>query len=129
MAKAWHTGEQRTRLCQWVVMEQTPVLSLWWPYLILHLPSMSAASLSMPGYHLTSIEKGVIGESSKLLEEVLELIDAEQQDCKLMALLELADLVGAIELYLAKHAPSFSLNDLIKMSAITRRAFENGHRH
>lgn len=90
---------------------------------------MSATPLSSPGYHLTSIEKGVIGESSKLLEEVRELIDAEQQDCKLMALLELADLVGAIELYLTNHAPSFSLNDLIKMSTITRRAFENGHRH
>ena len=81
-----------------------------------------------PGYHVTEIPKGTLGSSSKLLEEVLELIDAEKQDCKIMALIELADLVGALHLYLEKNAAGISLGDLEKFSAITRRAFENGHR-
>ena len=81
-----------------------------------------------PGYHVTEIPKGEIGSSSKLLEEVLELIDAEKQECKIMALIELSDLVGAIRIYLERHAQGIDLADLEKMSSITRRAFENGHR-
>jgi len=81
-----------------------------------------------PGYHLTDIPKGEIGESSKILEEVLELQDAEAQEAKIMALVELSDLMGAIALYLEKHHPSTSIDDLIRMSRITRRAFENGRR-
>ena len=84
--------------------------------------------LENPGYHLTFIPKGEIGESSKLLEEVLELQDAEQQEAKIMALVELSDLIGAIALYLEKHHPSTDIDDLIVMSRITRRAFENGRR-
>lgn len=80
------------------------------------------------GYHLTEIEKGVLGESSKILEEVLELRDAETQGCKVMALVELSDLVGAIKHYLAKHHPDTRLIDLEIMANITRRAFDNGRR-
>ncbi len=89
---------------------------------------MSKESLPRPGYHLTEIPKGVIGESSKLLEEVLELQDAEAQNAKVMALVELSDLVGATEHYLEKHFPATTIDDLIIMSRITRRAFENGRR-
>lgn len=81
-----------------------------------------------PGYHLSEIAKGELGESSKLLEEILELQDAERQSCKIMAMLELADLVGAIEAYLKKHMPGITFTDLIKMARITRRAFKNGRR-
>lgn len=81
-----------------------------------------------PGYHITEIPKGSIGSSSKLLEEVLELIDAEKQESKIMALIELSDLVGALNLYLEKNTPGITLFDLEKFSSITRRAFENGHR-
>jgi len=80
------------------------------------------------GYHLTDIKKGVLGESSKILEEALELIDAEQQACKIMSLVELSDLIGAIEKYLEKYFPDISIDDLKKMSSITRRAFELGER-
>lgn len=80
------------------------------------------------GYHITQIPKGVIGSSSKILEEVLELIDAEKQDCKIMSLIELTDLVGAIKAYLEKHAPNITLKDLETMSNITVRAFKNGFR-
>lgn len=82
----------------------------------------------MAGYHLRKIKKGKLGESSKLMEEVLELMDAEKQDCKIMSLLELSDLIGAIELYLTQHFPDFTLEDLKTMSDITKRAFESGAR-
>ena len=80
------------------------------------------------GYHIADIPKGTIGESSKILEEVRELIDAEQQDCKVMALVELSDLIGATEAYLERHYPDITVHDLITMAAITRRAFKNGFR-
>jgi hypothetical protein len=81
-----------------------------------------------PGYHIDDIPKGILGESSKILEEVMELIDAERQQCKVMALVELSDLVGAIRSYLAKNASGVLLKDLEVMSDITKRAFDNGHR-
>lgn len=81
-----------------------------------------------PGYHLSEIPKGILGESSKILEEVLELQDAEAQECKIMAQVELADLMGAITLYLEKHHSATTIDDLIIMSRITRRAFANGRR-
>lgn len=81
-----------------------------------------------PGYHLSEIPRGTVGESDKLLEEVLELQDAERQGATIMALVELSDLVGAIELYLRHHHPSITMEDLTTMSRITRRAFENGRR-
>lgn len=81
-----------------------------------------------PGYHINKIPKGTLGESSKILEEVLELQDAEEQDCKIMQLVELSDLIGAIEEYLRKKFHTVTLQDLIKMSSVTRRAFVNGYR-
>ncbi len=92
----------------------------------MHIDSMTPPH--KPGYHITEIPKGTAGSSSKLLEEVLELIDAEKQGSKIMALIELSDLIGAIELYLEKNVPSIALADLEQFSTITRRAFQNGHR-
>lgn len=80
------------------------------------------------GYHLKEIKKGKLGASSKLLEEVQELIDAEEQTCKLMVLIELSDLIGAIEAYLAQNFKDIQLEDLKKMSDITKRAFKTGAR-
>jgi len=81
-----------------------------------------------PGYHLNNIQSGELGEPSKILEECQEFMDAIEQDADVMALTELSDLVGAIRLYLAKHHPSITLGDLVKMNDITKRAFENGRR-
>lgn len=81
-----------------------------------------------PGYHIRKIPRGEMGKSSKILEEVMELIDAEEQNCKIMALVELSDLVGAIEAYLERNHPSIELRDLIEMTDITKRAFKNGYR-
>lgn len=84
--------------------------------------------MSKHGYHIHKIDKGVIGEISKIQEELDELKDAQQQGVKIMELVELADLIGAIELYLEKHHPDTTLNDLVVMKDVTRRAFENGRR-
>ena len=80
------------------------------------------------GYHVAEIPKGKIGESSKILEECLELQDAEQQGCKIMALVELTDIYGAIESYLHQNYPGIEMSDLASMSEITKRAFKNGFR-
>jgi len=81
----------------------------------------------MAGYHKKHIEKGVLGEFSKVLEEVEEIKDAIDQECKIMELVELSDLYGAIELYIEnKH--HISMADLKKMSDITKRAFKSGAR-
>ena len=82
----------------------------------------------LPGYHLRSIQKGELGELSKIREELEELEDAMDQGVKIMALVELSDLQGAIDAFLQRHFPGLTLDDLQKMAAITRRAFQNGRR-
>lgn len=84
--------------------------------------------MSKPGYHIKKIEKGVNGEISKIEEELNELKDAQLQGVKIMELVELSDLIGAVELYLEKYHSNTTLNDLIEMKNVTRRAFENGRR-
>ena len=80
------------------------------------------------GYHLKEIPKGQVGEISKIKEEILELEDALDQNVKIMALVELSDLYGSIELFLEKHFPDIKMDDLKKMSDVTQRAFKNGRR-
>lgn len=82
----------------------------------------------MAGYHDAPITKGVYGELSKLQEELDELKDAEQQGVKILALVELSDLVGAIEQYLKIHHPGFTIRDLRDMAALTHKAFKEGVR-
>lgn len=81
-----------------------------------------------PGYHLKKIEKGELGEISKIREEVEELIDAWEQNARIMELVELSDLIGAIDAFLARHHPGYSYDDLRIMNGITARAFKNGAR-
>lgn len=82
----------------------------------------------MAGYHLIEPPRGEFGELSKVYEETAELADADKQGATLMLLQELSDLIGAIEGYLNKHHPTITLDDLIKMKDITKRAFESGAR-
>jgi hypothetical protein len=84
--------------------------------------------MKAPGYHLREIDKGVLGEASKVREEVEEFLDAVDQGVSIMALIELSDLIGAVQAYLEVHHPSVSLQDLIAMSNVTARAFKNGRR-
>src|ERR1044071_7479732 len=55
------------------------------------------------GYHIKEIQKGQLGEQSKIYEEALELQDSIEQDCRIMQLVEMSDLVGAIEYFAIKH--------------------------
>lgn len=77
---------------------------------------------------MSIIPKGVLGDLSKLQEELMEAVDAEQQNNPIMTLVELSDLYGAMESYLVKRFPKFSMEDLAKMSNTTKRAFINGRR-
>ena len=80
------------------------------------------------GYHAKKIERGTIGEFSKIREEFLEAEDAFDQDNKIMLLVELSDLLGAIEEYcLSTH--NISIDSIIKMKDATKRAFLDGTRH
>lgn len=81
-----------------------------------------------PGYHIASIPKGKLGELSKILEEVHEAIDAEEQSNPIMVLVELSDVYGAIEEYLAAHHPNITMANLVAMAAATKRAFISGNR-
>lgn len=81
----------------------------------------------MIGYHKKQIPKGIIGESSKIKEEFYEFEDAIEQHNKIMALIELSDLIGAIEAYTIKHY-GITIDDLNIMKNATKRAFESGER-
>ena len=78
------------------------------------------------GYHLSHIEKGILGEFSKIEEEFWEAKDALRQENPIMVLTELSDLLGAMKEYLKKY--NMSLVDLEKMQQATERAFKNGRR-
>jgi hypothetical protein len=80
------------------------------------------------GYHITPITKGKVGELSKVLEEVNEALDAEQQNCDVIVLLELSDVIGAIESYLELHHPTITIESLITMKNITKKVFKEGTR-
>jgi hypothetical protein len=79
------------------------------------------------GYHISKINKGVLGEFSKVQEEWEELMDARQQNGKILELCELADLYGAIDAYV-KNQYNISIADVAKMSAMTVSAFTEGSR-
>lgn len=74
-------------------------------------------------YHKREIKKGEIGEFSKVQEEFIELLDAYEQEDKVMQICELTDLVGAIQLFSEKQF-NLTLEDLIKYSNKTQEAFK-----
>lgn len=78
-------------------------------------------------YHLKEIQKGVIGEISKIQEELDELKDAFGRN-KILELCELSDICSAIQLYLEKYHPEISMEDLIGMGRLTISAFRDGTR-
>jgi NTP pyrophosphatase (non-canonical NTP hydrolase) len=80
----------------------------------------------MSGYHIAKIKKGKLGEPSKIQEELDELIDALNQNNKIMALVELSDLYGAIKAI--AESLGANMQDLKIMSEATERAFKNGKR-
>ena len=80
----------------------------------------------MAGYHRREIVKGILGQASKIREEHDEFLDAVEQGNPVMALLELSDLIGAIEAYAAGYR--MTLAELIRMKDATRNAFVTGVR-
>lgn len=82
--------------------------------------------MTAPGYHVRAIAKGVLGKPSKIREELEELEDAEAQGVRLMAMVEMADLYGALRACAKEYG--LTMEDLSRMSDVTERAFANGHR-
>lgn len=78
------------------------------------------------GYSNSPIKKEQNGTVGKLKEEFEEYIDAVKQGNILMALVELSDLLGAIDSYANRY--NMDLDKLIKMSKTTQRAFKEGKR-
>ena len=79
------------------------------------------------GYHLKHIKKGKLGEFSKIEEEFFEAKDAIDQNNPVMVLIELSDMIGAIESYcVQKH--KITLEELLNMTKATKRAFGDGTR-
>lgn len=79
------------------------------------------------GYHTKNIDKGVIGEFSKIREEFEELEDAYNQDDNVLMICELTDLIGSIEEFSIKKY-NLSIEDLKKFSDKTKNAFKTGKR-
>ena len=79
------------------------------------------------GYHINKIKRGKYGEFSKIREEFEEFQDAYNQGSPVMELVELSDLLGAIESYTLNHY-DIELEDLMKMTRSTQSAFKDGSR-
>jgi hypothetical protein len=80
------------------------------------------------GYHLQEIPRGKIGEVSKITEEYEEFMDAIKQNSPILQLVELSDLIGAIDLY-AQNKYKIGIFEIIKMTRATQSAFIEGDRN
>lgn len=78
------------------------------------------------GYHRAVIKKGVLGEASKIQEELDELNDADLQGNAILALCEMADIYGALEALVLKRG--LTMGDLETMAHATASAFKDGSR-
>jgi phosphoribosyl-ATP pyrophosphohydrolase len=78
------------------------------------------------GYHTVKIVKGELGKSSKIQEELDELLDAEKQGVKILIHCELADLYGALRAVAETHG--LTMKDLEQMIDLTAAAFREGER-
>jgi hypothetical protein len=77
-------------------------------------------------YHQRKIQKGQYGTISKLKEEIEEYEDAVEQNCVIMAQLELSDIFGALQALAEKY--DLTMSDLKVMSDITKSSFRDGTR-
>lgn len=82
--------------------------------------------MSKRKYHITDIQKGVIGEFSKIWEEYDELVDANRQGQKLMCLCEICDLIGALELYIENE---YGFNLILQPSNLTIEPINDAEVH
>ena len=77
-------------------------------------------------YHTRDIEKGIIGEFSKIKEEFEEAEDAFKQNDSILTICELSDMIGAIEEYIKRW--NLDLISLKQFSDKTKSAFREGKR-
>jgi phosphoribosyl-ATP pyrophosphohydrolase len=82
----------------------------------------------MSGYHLRDIPKGVVGEASKVVEEALELLDAEEQGSRIMSLWEMGDVLLSLQTLRETKYQDTPWAEIEKAAEITRRVFEGGTR-
>ena len=73
-------------------------------------------------YHKTEIEKGILGEFSKIKEEFEELKDAVEQEDKILQICELSDLIGAIESFCQN---KFNYSTLQKIKQLADEGVQN----
>lgn len=78
------------------------------------------------GYHTKQIQKGELGEFSKIKEEFEELEDAYSQNDPIMIICECSDIIGAIKHYVSKF--NLTIDDLISFNNKTENAFKVGKR-
>ena len=78
------------------------------------------------GYHEREIKKGILGDSSKIIEEVDEYMEALEQNNPILAMWELSDIYGALEALACKHG--LTMDDLKRNSDKTKSVFEEGGR-
>lgn len=64
-------------------------------------------------FHKRKIPRGKYGELSKVKEEVEEALDSEEQGLRIMTLIELSDILGAVDGVLKKHFPNFTAEELL----------------
>jgi len=67
-------------------------------------------------FHTKEIQKGIYGELSKIKEELEEAYDAESQNQDLMLLIELSDIIGAVEGVSKRYG--FTLEQLIAFARL-----------
>ncbi len=80
------------------------------------------------GYHKREIKKGVLGQWSKIEEEWAECADAHEQENSIMELVELSDLLGAIDEYVRVQYMNITIEDVLQMTRSTQGAFRSGDR-
>ncbi len=76
-------------------------------------------------FHKKHINKGVIGEFSKVREEFEELEDAFEQKDMILMMVELADLYGAIEEF-AGEKFGITMSDIKSFSDKTKSMYVDG---
>lgn len=77
-------------------------------------------------YHINKIPRGNYGDISKVQEEVCEFIDAKEQNVRIMEMLELSDIYGALEA--VANTYNLTMEDLKAMSDRTKESFNSGER-
>jgi hypothetical protein len=77
----------------------------------------------MSGFHVSKIKKGVYGELSKIQEELDEAVDASLRGHDLMLIIELSDIIGAVEGVSLKYG--FTVEQLLKFARLRTEVIKN----